>query len=162
MGSHLGGGFVETGETDNQSTTRLSSSQEDPKLRTAIERLDAKAPTTVEGWSLIATAVSWQTKVSVENLKKQRATTGLTYGQLLVANSLAEGSGKSFDRILALRSTSGNWSRLAGKLHISVKSIIERLDAANESIQYAEYRRQIRRGQNLKETDFPQRRSPGS
>lgn len=162
MGSHLGGGFVNAGETDNQSTTRLNSSQENPALATAITRLDAKAPVTVEGWSLLVTAVSWQTKVPAETLKKQRATTGLTYGQLLVANSLAAASGKSFDRILALRSTSPNWSQLAARLHINIESIVARLNTAGESIRYAEYRRKIRRAQNLKETEFQRRNNPGS
>ena len=154
MGSHLGGGFVDSGEADNEATSRLGAMQENANLGKALTRLDAKASKTVEGWSLIATAVSWQTKVPVEVLKKQRSMSGLTYGQLLVANSLASGSGKSFEQILVLRAKSRNWSHLAEDLDISIKSIVGRLDAAGQSIKYAEYRRKIRREQNFKETDF--------
>ena len=161
MGSHLGGGFVDTGETDNQSTTRLGTSEENTKLGAAVASFDAKAATTVEGWSLIAAAVSWQTKVPVDVLKKQRAGTGLTYGHLLVANSLATGSGKSFDQILVLRAKSQNWSQLAKKLHIGLDSIVARVKAADESLKFAEARRKIRREQNFKETDFQQKRNPG-
>ena len=161
MGSHLGGGFVDTGETDNKSTTRLGTSEENTKLGAAVASFDAKAATTVEGWSLIAAAVSWQTKVPVDVLKKQRAGTGLTYGHLLVANSLATGSGKSFDQILVLRTKSQNWSQLAKKLHIGLDSIVARVKAADESLKFAEARRKIRREQNFKETDFQQKRNPG-
>ena len=154
LGSHLGGGFVETGEVDNTSATNLATSKENKALAEAITQLDAKAKTVVEGWALMSTAVSWQTKVPVDVLKKQRATSGLTYAQLLVANSLATGAGKSFDQVLALRAKTGNWSHLAGKLHISLKSIVARLDAASESITYAEARRKLRREQNLKDSDF--------
>jgi hypothetical protein len=154
MGSHLGGGFVDSGVADNEATSRLGAVHENASLGKALARLDTKAAKTVEGWSLIATAVSWQTKVPVELLKKQRSMSGLTYGQLLVANSLASGSGKSFEQILVLRAKSRNWSQLAENLRISMKSIVGRLDAAGDSIEYAEYRRKIRREQNLKETDF--------
>jgi hypothetical protein len=154
MGSHLGGGFVDPGETDNRSTTNLGTFQENTKLGTAVANFDAKSAKTVEGWALIAAAVSWQTKVPVEILKKQRAGTGLTYGQLLVANSLASGSAKSFDQILVLRAKSRNWSQLAKKLHIGIGSIVARLKAADESVQYAEARRKLRREQNFRETDF--------
>jgi hypothetical protein len=154
MGSHLGGGFVDTGAVDNQSTTKLATAQENTALGTAVANLDAKARTIVEGYALMSTAVSWQTKVPVEVLKKQRATSGLTYGQLLVANSLASGSGKSFEQILALRAKSGNWSQLAANLHISVNSIVGRVKAADESLKYAEARRKLRRDDNLKSNDF--------
>ncbi len=154
MGSHLGGGFVDSGEVNNESATRLETAKENRALGKAIAKLDAKAKTAIDGWALMPTAVSWQTKVPVEILKGQRATSGLTYGELLVANSLATGSGKSFDQILAFRAKIQNWSQLARKLHIGVGSLIARLKAADESIQYAEYRRKIRRDQNFKETEF--------
>jgi hypothetical protein len=103
---------------------------------------------------LLPTAVSIQTKVPVEVLKKQRSASGLSYGQLLVANSLASGSGKSFDQILALRAKNRSWSQLATNLHISVKSIIARVNAADESVKYAESRRRLRREENLNDSGF--------
>jgi hypothetical protein len=154
MGSHLGGGFVATEEVDKQSTSKLGGANDNTALGIAIAKLDAKAGTIVEGQALMPTAVSWQTKVPVEVLKKQRAKSGLTYGQLLVANSLATGSGKSFDQILALKAKSQNWTQLTEKLHVGVGSIVARVKAADDSVTYAEARRKLRRDQSIDATDF--------
>jgi hypothetical protein len=153
MGSHLGGGYVRTDEADNnKSTAKLGT--ENTTLGKAVASLDAKAATVVDGYALMPTAVSWQTKVPTEVLKKQRAKSGLTYGQLLVANSLASGSGKSFEQILALRAKTRDWSQLAGNLHVDVNSIVARLKAADESVTYAQARGKLRRDQNINATDF--------
>ena len=152
MGSHLGGGFVETDEVEKSTNAR--SAGDNTPLGAAVAKLDAKAGTVVEGQALMPTAVSWQTKVPVEVLKKQQAKSGLTYGQLLVANSLATGSGKSFDQILALKAKNQSWTQLAEKLHIGVGSIVARVKAADESVTYAEARRKLRREQNIKDSDF--------
>ena len=154
-GSHLGGGFVQTDEVDNsKSKSKRGFGQDNTPLGRAVASLDAKAGTVVDGFTLLPTAVSWQTKVPVEVLKKQRAKTGLSYGQLLVANSLATGSGKSFEQVLALREKTRDWSQLAANLRINVKSIVARVKAADESVKYAEARRNLRRDQSLKATDF--------
>ena len=153
-GSHLGGGFVETGEVKNQSTSKTAVTNDNTALGIAVAQLDAKAGTVVDGYALMPVAVSWQTKVPVEVLKKQRTTSGLTYGQLLVANSLATGSGKSFDQILKLRAKNQNWSQLAEKLHVGVGSIVARVKAADASLKYAEARRKLRRDQSIDATDF--------
>jgi hypothetical protein len=154
MGSHIGGHYEDAGDADNKSTSKLGTAQEDTTLGTAVAALDTRANTVVEGHVLLPTAVSIQTKVPVEVLKKQRSASGLSYGQLLVANSLASGSGKSFDEILALRAKTRNWSQLATNLHISVKSIIARVNAADESVKYAESRRRLRREENLKDNGY--------
>ena len=153
-GSHLGGGFVETGEVKNQSTSKTAVTNDNTALGIAVAQLDAKAGTVVDGYALMPVAVSWQTKVPVEVLKKQRAISGLTYGQLLVANSLATGSGKSFDQILKLRAKNQNWTQLAAKLHVGVGSIVARVKAADASLKYAEARRKLRRDQSIDATDF--------
>ncbi len=152
-GSHLGGGFVETGEV-KQSTSKTAVTNDNTALGIAVAQLDAKAGTVVDGYALMPVAVSWQTKVPVEVLKKQRTTSGLTYGQLLVANSLATGSGKSFDQILALKKKSQDWTQLATKLHVGVGSIVARVKAADASLKYAEARRKLRRDQSIDATDF--------
>jgi hypothetical protein len=163
MGSHLGGGYVSTGEgDDSKSTAKLGT--ENTTLGKAIASLDAKAGAVVDGFTLMPTAVSWQTKVPAEVLKKQRASSGLTYGQLLVANSLAAGSGKSFNQILALRGKTRDWTQLAQNLHVNVNSIVARVKAADESVTYAEARRKLRRDQSIDATDFQRAgrgRTPG-
>lgn len=154
VGSHIGGHYEDAGDAESQPTSNLGKARENSDLGTAVAKLDARANTVVEGRALLPTAVSIQTGVTVEVLKKQRASSGLSYGQLLVANSLASGSGKSFDQILALRAKTGSWSQLATSLRINPKSIIGRINAADESVKYAESRRRLRREENLNDSGF--------
>lgn len=159
-GSHLGGGYVDAGDAENSSTSKIAA-QENTPLGRAVATLDAKADTIVDGYGLLPTAVSWQTKVPVEVLNRQRTKSGLTYGQLLVANSLASASGKSFEQVLALRAKTRSWNQVAENLRISVKSIIGRLNAADESVKYAEARRRTKREQNLNDSGLSRANRPG-
>jgi hypothetical protein len=57
-----------------------------------------------------------QTKVPVRTLVSQQVDTRLSYGELLIANSLAEGSQKSFKEIIAMRIKTKTWGELAMQL----------------------------------------------
>ncbi len=57
--------------------------------------------------------ISQRTGVTVETLNKQSAETGLSPGGLLVANSLAKASGKSFEEIAAAKKSGQGWGRIA-------------------------------------------------
>lgn len=154
-GSLLGRGVVDAGETDKgvgDASARLGG--EDPKLRTAILKLDQQAGVVVEGWTLIANAVAWQTKVPVKTLKQQQESTGLTYGELLVANSLASGSNNSFESVMAMKQKTRRWSDLARQLKINPDSLVARADAAKQSLVLAQARRHERRDQNLRDSGF--------
>lgn len=154
-GSLLGGGYVDAGETPKgapDSAARLTA--ENPRLRAAVVKLDAEAKTQVEGWTLIANAVAWQTKVPVKTLKQQHESTGLTYGELLVANSLAVGSGNSFEAVMAMKGKNRNWADVAKQLRINPDSITERAKAASESLRFAHGRRNQRRDENLRDSGF--------
>ena len=152
-GSLLGRGAINAGDQgDGRSSAAAVSAAEKPTFRTALGDLDAQSATVVEGWALIGPAVTWQTGVPVETLKKQRAATGLSFGELLVANSLASGSGKSFNEIVRLKAKAQTWSQLAQQLNINIDSINARLRTASESVKYAEIRRRQRQEQNVHET----------
>src|SRR4051794_5408795 len=99
VGSHIGGHYEDAGDVESKATSDLGKAREKSDLATAVAKLDARANTVVEGHALLPTAVSIQTGVTTEVLTKQHASSGLSYGQLLVANSLASGSGKGFDQI---------------------------------------------------------------
>ena len=73
-------------------------------------------------------------KVPVKTLGQQRSSTKWSYGDLLVANSLAAGSGKSFEEIKALRAGSKGWSVLARKLRIDPASVAARVTSATASL----------------------------
>jgi hypothetical protein len=151
-GSLLGRGSVDAGDSDvARPSTAAVSATEKPTFRTALNNLDAQSATVVEGWSLIGPAVSAQTGVPVEILKKQRAATGLSFWELLVANSLASANGKSFNEIMRMKAKSQSWGQLAKQLNINIGSITVRLRAAGESVKYAESRRRQRRDQNIRD-----------
>src|SRR6266581_2812858 len=152
-GSLLGGGYVDAGDrNDARPTTATVSAAEKPSFKTALNDLNAQSATVVEGWALIGPAVTWQTGVPLDTLKTQRAATGLSFGELLVANSLASGSGKSFNEIVRMKAKAQTWSHLAQQLNINIDSISARLRTANESVKYAESRRRQRREQNVRDT----------
>jgi hypothetical protein len=113
---------------------------EEPAFRRAINLLDGQSGKVMRGVGLVPAAVSTQTGVSVGTLAAQQAETGLSYGELLVADSLAVGSGNSFARILAMRAQTQTWAELSLKLRINPNSIVARAQAAFNSINYAQAR----------------------
>ena len=149
-GSLLGRGAINAGDRgDGRSSAATVSAAEKPTFRKALGDLDAQSATVVEGWALIGPAVTWQTGVPLDTLKKQRAATGLSFSELLVANSLASGSGKSFNEIVRMKAKTQTWSQLAQQLNINIDSVSARLRTASESVKYAESRRRQREEQNV-------------
>ncbi len=115
-------------------------SGEVPAFRKAVDALDADAGKVMRGTGLVPAAVSAQTQVPIGTLVAQQAETGLSYGELLVVDSLAVGSGKSFARILAMRAKTQTWAELSWKLRINPNSIVARAEAARGAIDYADAR----------------------
>ena len=154
-GSLLGGGYTSAGDTDavaNPPTAYSVSSADKASFRQALAHFDAQSSTVVDGYALIVPAVKLQTGVPAETLKWQRQKTGLTYGELLVANSLASGSGKSFNDILAMKNKGQSWSQISQSLRINIDSITTRLKTAEESVKYAQSRKKEKRNQNVGDT----------
>jgi len=75
-------------------------------------------------------------------LIEQQAETGLSFGELLIANSLATKSQKSFGEIVALRAKTRTWGELAERLQINPNFIITRANIAAERIVTADFRSQ--------------------
>ncbi len=141
LGSHIGGGYASSGAPPSDvKTVMVNRQRETPALAKALSHLDAQAGTVVQGYALAMAAVSVQTKVPVDTLRKQQAATKMGASDLLVADSLANGSGKSFQEIMAMQKRAGAWTPLAGQLHVNLKSIIARAEAAASSVRYAEAR----------------------
>jgi hypothetical protein len=155
-GSLLGGGYAEAGDDRpaSKSTAATSAAVNDPALGKAVAELDAQSTTAVEGWALIAAAVAHQTGVPVRTLRAQQAVTKLTYGELLVANSLTSGTGKSFKDVVAIHAGGKSWAQIAKQFRIQVDSITARARAASDSITLAESGRRLRRAQHMKDTGF--------
>lgn len=160
LGSHIGGGYAKSGRSKIQTKAITNRSRENPALGKALSALDAQAGTVVQGYALAMTAVSLQTKVPVETLRKQQAATGLSASDLLVADSLAGGSGRSFEEVLAMQKRTGVWTPLVSQLGIDLKSIVARARAAESSVRYAEARNNRQREQNRRDNDLHTRTQP--
>jgi hypothetical protein len=105
-------------------------------LNQAIESLNS----CVRGYpdkKLVLTAVSQQTRVPKKTLLSQMNDTHLSYGELLTANSLVEGSGKNLNEVLAMKKGKG-WAGLSIELGIDPNSIVNRLRTAEKTVRAAQ------------------------
>jgi hypothetical protein len=153
-GSLLGGGYSDAGDAEpaaKSGSTTLSASDK-TSFRDALTHFDAQSGTVVGGYSLVVPAVKLQTGVPTETLRKQHEVTRLTYGELLVANSLASGSGKKFNDIIGMKNKGQSWTQISKQLGINIDSVTARLKTASESLQYAESRKRERRNQNVSDS----------
>ncbi len=60
--------------------------------------------------------------------------THLGYGELLTANSIAEGSGKNLNAVLAMKGTK-SWASVSKQLRVDPNSIVDRLRNAERTVQ---------------------------
>ena len=65
------------------------------------------------GAAKVLESISKSTGVSASTLEKQKTKTGLTYGDVFAAHSIAKASGKSFDEIAALKKQGQTWDQIA-------------------------------------------------
>ena len=65
------------------------------------------------GPARVVQSISKSTGVPGATLEKQKASTGLTYGDLFAAHSIAKASGKTFDEIAALKKKGQTWDQIA-------------------------------------------------
>ena len=135
VGSHLGSGYASSYLTNIRARTI---GQEDPKLRSAIDALDGLGMLKVKGFGLVPAAVAWQTHMSLRKVVVEQAETNLSYGELLMANSLAAESKHSPNYVLEMRARTRTWGELAEQLHVSPDLIVIRANAASTRIRAAE------------------------
>lgn len=65
-------------------------------------------------------SISKSTGVPAATLEKQKAKTGLSYGDVFAAHSIAKASGKSFDQIAALKAKGQSWDKIAEDNNVSL------------------------------------------
>ncbi|MEP6976369.1 MAG: hypothetical protein ABI787_11085 [Spartobacteria bacterium] len=142
-GSLLGRGYCSTYLTNIRARTI---GQDGPKLRNAVISLDGLGMLQVKGFGLVPAAVAWQSKLPMRKVIKQQAETGLSYGELLVANALASESGESFAAVVAQRGKTRTWGELATQLRVSPDLLITKVNTA---------------AKRIVAVDFKSRRGPG-
>jgi hypothetical protein len=145
-GSYIGSGYASTYLTNIRARTIA---REEPDLRAAINELDQLGMLPVQGFGLLPSAVAWQAKKPTHKVVEQQADTGLSYAELLMANSLAVESGNSFTQIIAMRAKTPTWGALARQLGVDTDLIIAKANAASQRIREVNlryHRRQRRDG----------------
>jgi hypothetical protein len=123
----------------------------DDELDHAITDLNGTARLPYAKWSMYA-VIALQTDVVIEKLMADRKTTGLGYGELLVAESLAGATGKPVSVVVAQKQQSESWAQVAKQNGINPGSLTGRLHAAMDSMHIAErtYNQQRQMNMNLR------------
>jgi hypothetical protein len=102
-------------------------------LNSAMRSFDARAGGADK--KLVLSVVSQQTGVSAKSLEAQMKTSHLGYAELIAANSLVEGGGKSLANVLALKGRGKGWAAISKDLKIDPSSIITRVHNADMTLQ---------------------------
>jgi hypothetical protein len=72
--------------------------------------------------------ITINTDVAATTLEQQKAQTGLTFGDLYIAHSLALSTRKKFDAIMALKKGGQSWSQIARAHNVRLRGSKELLD----------------------------------
>jgi hypothetical protein len=110
-----------------------ASASNETSLNQAIQALNARAKTDADK-KLVLKAVSQQTRLPEKTLQSQMSATHLGYGELLTANSIAEGSGKNLNAVVAMKGAK-SWASVSKRLRVDPDSIVNRLHNAERTVQ---------------------------
>ena len=84
------------------------------------------------GAARVVQSISKSTGVPAATLEKQRASTGLTYGDIFAAHSIAKASGKTFDEIAALKKKGQTWDQIADANGVDIGGKKKKTTAENQ------------------------------
>jgi hypothetical protein len=110
-----------------------ASASNETSLNQAIQALNARAKTDADK-KFVLKAVSQQTRLPEKTLQSQMSATHLGYGELLTANSIAEGSGKNLNAVVAMKGAK-SWASVSKRLRVDPDSIVNRLHNAERTVQ---------------------------
>ena len=83
-----------------------------PTIKQTVASINADA-SKAGGEARVVQSISKSTGVPAATLEKQKASTGLTYGDIFAAHSIAKASGKNFAEIAALKKKGQTWDQIA-------------------------------------------------
>lgn len=130
--------------------------EDDATLNQAIATLNAQAKTAVDK-KIVLGAVAQQTNVPEKTLESQMVATHLTYGELVVANSLAQGSRQAMTNILALKKGKG-WAEVSREVKISPASVLDRVRTTQKVVQMSQTR--LKQTEKMKKSNAPDSTTP--
>ena len=65
-------------------------------------------------------SISASTHVPVATLAKEKASSGLSYGDLYAAHAIANAAGKNFDQVVKLKTKGKTWEKVADESNVSL------------------------------------------
>jgi hypothetical protein len=103
-------------------TTLLSTAIAPAEDSAAIDRLIADINAAARtNKARILRIIVINTDVAASTLEQEKSRTGLTYGEVYVAHSLAMASHKSFNQIVALKASGQSWAQIARAHKVSLR-----------------------------------------
>ncbi len=97
----------------------------------AIER----ASTAPDGTRVVVGHISRELRIPVETLRTQRTQTGLGWGEILIANRLAKGTGLTFDQIVAEFRSGKGWGDIARDHTLDLDRLMSAVQRSQEVVE---------------------------
>ena len=99
-------------------STAIVSADDSAAIHKLIVDINAAAKTNK---ARILRIIVINTDVAASTLEQEKSRTGLSYGEVYVAHSLAMASHKSFNQIVALKASGQSWARIAQMHKVSLQ-----------------------------------------
>lgn len=115
---------------------------DETELHRTADSIDHQS-NTHEGERRVLRSIADETGVAPATLRDEKRATGYGNGELLIANLLARGSGKSFDDIVAMRKSEG-WGKIAKDLDLNLGHLVSRAHRADEASRHERRERRDR------------------
>ena len=96
----------------------MAQADDSTAIKKLISEIDAVAKTDK---ARMVRIIVINTDVAASTLEQEKAQTGLSYGEIYVAHSLAMACQKSFKQIVALKNRGQDWAQIAQAHNVSLK-----------------------------------------
>ncbi len=107
--------------------------KETRRLQKEAARLDDEARQS-SGNQVVFESLSTQLKVPVATLEAEQQSTKFGFGQLFIANSLAQASGKSFDQVAQQFQSGKGWGEIARENNVKLGKVVSDLKRAGSQL----------------------------
>ena len=118
------------------SATPMLHSDDNAALKHEAAAINFMAATT-EGQTRVLQAISTQTGVPVPTLIQQRKATGFGFGELSIANSLAQATGKTFDALAAEFKSGKGWGEIAKENNLKLGDVVSKVHESGKAAENA-------------------------
>ncbi len=112
---------------------QTTDTKESRQLQKEAARLDDEARQS-SGNQVVFESLSEQLKVPVATLEAQQQSTKFGFGQLFIANSVAQASGQSFDQVAQEFKAGKGWGEIAKENNVKLGKVVSSLKHAGSQL----------------------------